>query len=278
MEIALSIPEMVGEIISRIDDPKAFLSALRVCKEWYHLGKEFIAQKKIEFLRKRRYRDCDGFDHYPLVWPNGSYHGKEEIYDGDILRATREWEDGRLNGWSYYYDNDGTIIKQIPWVEGKRHGRQESKKENGYIAYKYWQDGRPTTKEVYDALVTLKARNEYSSPRTFVHYEADSFGQLQRQGVYVNKEKHGLYLENGSKCLYIHGVKQPWYTGDVRGILLTVAVIGFFAVIIFKAIRDRSLGILARTSDFLIVFGILIVIPFLRALLRGGKTIFRSDT
>lgn len=259
--------------MSRISDPTAFASALRVNREWYRIGKGLIPRKKQEFLRVRQYRDRDGFDHHVTVYPNKTKHGKEEIYEESILRTVRFWDHGVLQGTEYEYDDLGATIREIPWLQGKKHGRQVHLHPQGTTTYKYWQHGKLTLKETYNH-AQLQSRNKYSGDKTFVHYERDRTGAVVRTGVYVNKQKHGIYHEHGQNALYIHGVNQPWYTTNRWEMLLYIALALFFGIVLVCCYRERSLTPALTFSYFVILAFVLFVIPLAWGIWRGGRILF----
>lgn len=275
--MVLDIPELLEEVLKRVTDPRAFASALRVNREWHRIAKSLVPRKKQEFLRTRNYYDSDGFRHEVTIYPNKAKHGKEEIYDGALLRTVRWWHEGQLHGTEYEYDDLGATVREIPWVQGKRHGRQVRYYPQGKVAYKYWDRGKPVSKEVYDHTQQLQTRDEYSSEKTFVHYERDNnTGNLARMGVYVNKEKHGLYREQGRDVLYIHGVKQLWYTTDRWEMVLYGGLALFLGIVIVWCYRRRSLAP-ALSYYYLVFFAlVVIVIPLSWGIWRGGRILFLS--
>lgn len=269
-----AIPELLEEVLARVDDPTAFASVLRVNKEWSRIARSLIPRKKLEFLRDYSYQDKQGFRHQVKRYPNKTKHGSEEIYEGPLLRASRTWVEGVLDGTEEVYDDLGQIIQEIPWIRGLKHGTQTKRHGNGTTSYKYWVQGQLTSKEVFDQQQRLQARNAYSGPKTFVHYERDPQGQLVREGVYVNKEKHGIYQEQGKPFLYIHGVKQLWYTPSKLGMLVYASLALFFIGIIVWCYSQRSLNPAIRFYYLVMLAVTLIVIPLAWGLWRGGRILF----
>lgn len=255
------IPELIEEIIQRIDTPQAFLTALRINKEWYEIGKAWIARKKQEFLRLQKYTDKNGLYHQLYTWPNGKPHGEEKIYNDDELLITRQWKNGLLHGIEREYDHD-YITRTFPWEYGTLHGKAYRFEKNGAYVEVLFEHGNPKQRDFFDANENLKYRDVYSSKQSLTRWKMNGNGILVKDGVYVKNRKHGAFREMGKDVLYLHGEKQTTWT---EAFYLCIAI---FAVLFIFGVRSWNSWL------YIISLLSILILPLLIAFYRGVKVYF----
>ena len=269
----LDIPELLEEVLTRIDEPSAFLAALQVSKQWYNIGKDLIERKKEEFLRERSTVDKDGYQHVVKTLPNGTRQGEETITLKGNLVGIRPWVTNKLHGTELCYSKQA-IYKEIPWRHNKRQGIQKKYLSNGQITNTYWKENNRTRRETIDHNGTIVAEDNFSSPHSFVRNKLNGNLQMIREGVYIKNHKHGIYVENGRKVLYFHGIEQIWYTEDYWEMITYIGLSLLLIYFLYKAISGRTLRPLFDWYYLIIMAIIIIVLPLTYAMWRGGQTVF----
>jgi antitoxin component YwqK of YwqJK toxin-antitoxin module len=266
------IPDMIEEVIKNINDPKTFLSALRVNKEWYNIGKNYVDLKKKEFIKEKEFKDKNGFIHIVETFPNGIKNGKEIIYDGNDVVVERTWIKNKLEGIEKRYDENGKLYRHIPWINNIRQGN-EIRYSKGLKKIIKWNKNKRIEKEKYNTN-NLVGLDEYSGEKTCVRYKINN-GNKIRDGVYINNQKHGVYNENGIDVLYLHGVPQLWYTKDKWEILSYLFLGLIFIVLLYKSYKQWSFKPILSNSIIVTAAISIIILPLIYAMYRGSKNIFK---
>jgi hypothetical protein len=274
------IPDLVDEVIKRIDDPNTFLSALLVNKEWYQLGKSHIPKKKIEFIKQKKFVDRRGYTHLIQTYPNGIKNGVEKIYDDNILVVERTWKENKLNGTETRYES-GNIYRTIPWVNDVREGdeiRYTDKYGGNKLKCKkivHWKNNKRNKKDVYNQHNQLIGYDNFTGEKTAQRYKVFTNGTDTFDGIYINNEKHGVYKENGMDVLYLHGVPQLWYTTDKYEMFIYLGLGLLLLILIYKSYRQGSLSPIMSNIVFVSTAFTIIILPIAYAMYRGSIMIFK---
>lgn len=250
------IPELVGEIIKRTSDPITYRNCLLVNREWYRIGKEFRPQKRIEFLVHREYQDSKGVTHKYTRWPNGKFHGAEELYRDQELIGQLHWNDGLRMGLGWNKLSNGE--NWIPLVNNRSEGNGFMDATNGVnVTFQYEKGNRKKIRYYHQE--RLAAEDIWNSPVNFTRL-LYSGQRMVREENHLYGELHGVHDQK----LYLHGYEQPWYTNWVWALILILS----FSLLLYVVIKTKQLYLpLLYLSVVLLIF----YAPLLGALYRGAR-------
>lgn len=271
MASILDIPELVGEVMSHISDSKTFYSALQVNKTWRDQGRDLVPRKKREFIKIRSYVDSNDFLHKIPIYPNGTKHGEEEVVDEETKEVvgTRPWVEGVLDGIECEY-YDGDLIKEIPWVKGKKEGEEIKYRPTGAKVKTQWKDNRRVKRTHLDSTGSVVREDIYSGVHTCVRFLLNNHGKLEREGVYINGERHGFFTVSGKQVLFLHGVIQDWYSENWWAIALYMFIILAILGIVVYCYTNSSIWPIFSLWYFILTVGVFFL-PLFMALYRGGS-------
>lgn len=249
------IPELVGEIIKRVDDPMTYRNCLLVCREWNKIGQEFRSQKRKEFLVRREYKDIENITHKSTHCPNGKFHGPEETYSDQTLIGQQNWDEGRRIGLNWSKFPDG--IAYTPHVNDREYGIGFS--DYGFSATVVQYDKGHTKTIRHYLHGKLLSEEIWNSPINFTRiFYSDQ--QVVGEENYLCGKPHGVH--NGK--LYLHGYEQPWYT---MGGSTIIVLISFLIILVLTAKTGGPILILV------LIFTVLLLLyyfsSFISALGRG---------
>src|SRR3990167_6740580 len=253
------IPELVGEIIKRVDDPLTYRNCLLVCREWNSIGKEFRSQKRNEFLVRREYRDSKGITHKYTRWPNGKFHGNEESYRDQELIGRQHWNEGERLGLNWNKLSSGSTW--TPMVNNKASGLGFMDGTNGVSATLQYEKGNKKLVRYYHH-ERLAAEDVWNSSVNFTRF-IYSGQQVVQEENRLYGELHGIH----NNKLYLHGYEQSWY--NMWGWAIIILLV-FLLLIWIVAKTGRFLPILIYVGLALLLF----YSPLIAAIYRGSRIRF----
>src|SRR3990167_353566 len=185
------IPDIIYEIIDKIDDPETFQNCLLISKDWANEGHRLLRKKSREFTEISEFTDNKGRKHVCNVLPDGRMTGEEEVYQDNELYLSQTWRHGRLFGDIFFFDDKSRIIGSIPIKDGLRHG-DAYYHTNGKLIKTIWKEGNIILSETFDAHNQLIGKLVYTSEKNYIKYKKDFMGNMINQGLFINGKPHGL--------------------------------------------------------------------------------------
>ncbi len=260
MQNVLNIPDLIQEIISQVDEPKAFLSCLRVNKEWNSIAKLYIDKKKEQFKKELIYTR-NNIMYHEFQFPNGWLDGKQLKHykkDGKLITMESFYKNNKKEGLCRYYDFYDNLIGTAYYSNDKAEGVSIMHPDNKHTNILKNNNGKIKVINKYkiDELI------EKHKSRSDLVYAIDRYnnGEIYDSEETLNGKTHGMYNDD----LYYHGVKQDWYNSMTLAIILTIIVI---LVIIFCIFHPSYIGaVYFLAYPILAYFVVLIMVPLLVAI------------